>query len=375
MRIRPFQAVYPNLDIITSADTFFGRVKYEYPDYKKEGFFSKIAEDAVYIYRIGNPCRNYTGLIACSDINDYLEGKIKKHENTLRPKEQQQMQLMTRRNAIVKPVLLTYPEVPEITKLLNDFIEKNEFVFETEFKKEDQRHTFWKVDDKPLIEQIQQLFYQKVPITYIADGHHRCSSTALMHELMKGNKKEGLYSFMLSAFFPTEELEIHDFNRIVERKSTLTTFMVKLSQVFDIELMEEPEKPAKKFEIVLFINNEWFKLLWKDSVLEGHKDQKVVLDASLLDEYVLQNIMGVEDIRSSSRIQYVEGPKGLDGLRSRTIKNDNNVGFCLFPVALNDILTVADMGETMPPKSTFFEPRIKNGLIVQEFGDDFSTTF
>ena len=134
MRIRPFQAVYPNLDIITSADTFFGRVKYEYPDYKKEGFFSKITEEALYIYRISKPDRNHTGLIACSNIHDYLEGKIKKHENTLRPKERQQMQLMIRRNAIVKPVLLTYPKVLEISDLLNVFIEKNKFAFETEFK-------------------------------------------------------------------------------------------------------------------------------------------------------------------------------------------------------------------------------------------------
>jgi uncharacterized protein (DUF1015 family) len=367
MRIRPFRAVYPNLDIINSADTFFGRVKYEYPDYKKEGFFNKIDEKAIYIYRLSKPDRNYTGLIACSDINDYLEGKIKKHENTLRPKERQQMQLMIRRNAIVKPVLLTYPGITEITNLLNSYIEKNRFVFETEFEKENQRHTFWKVNEQPLIQKIQQLFIEKVPITYIADGHHRCSSTALMHQMMKGNKNGEFYNFILSAFFPTEELEIHDFNRIVERQSSLTTFMARLSQVFEIEIMEEPAKPSRKFEIVLFINHEWFKLSWKESVLENYKNQKVVLDASLLDELVLQNIMGIDDIRSSTRINYVEGPKGLKELKSRTIKNDNNVGFCLFPIALNDILTVADMGATMPPKSTFFEPRIKNGLIVQEF--------
>ncbi len=370
MRIRPFQAVYPNLDNITSVDTFFGRVKYEFPDYKKDGFFSKIAEEAIYIYRISKPDRNYTGLIACSDINDYLEGKIKKHENTLRSKEQQQMQLMARRNAIVKPVLLTYPGISEITKLLNGFIEKNHFVFEIEFEKENQRHTFWKVIEKPLIQQIQQLFLEKVPITYIADGHHRCAATALMHQMMEGNKNEALYSFMLSAFFPAEELEIHDFNRIVERKTSLTTFMARLSQIFNIEILAEPEKPSGKFEIVMFINQEWFKLFWKESVLDRYANQKVVLDASLLDELVLQNIMGIDDIRSSSRIQYFEGPKGLNELRSRAIKKDNNVGFCLFPVVLNDIFTVADMGETMPPKSTFFEPRIKNGLIVQEFNDD-----
>ena len=367
MRIRPFQAVYPNLDIITSVDTFFGRVKYEYPDYKKEGFFSKVAEEAIYIYRISKPDRNYTGLIACSDIHDYLEGKIKKHENTLRLKERQQMQLTIRRNAILKPVLLIYPRVDEITKLLNDFIERNRFFFETEFEKENQIHTFWKIRDKSLIQQIQNLFLEKVPITYIADGHHRCSSTALMYQMMGKNDKGEPYDVLLSAFFPADELEIHDFNRIVERECSLTTFMAKLSRVFDIDVLEEPMKPAKKFEIVMFINHEWFKLSWKELVLKSCEGQKVVLDASLLDEHVLQNIMGIDDIRSSTRLKYVEGPKGLSALKSSVIKNDNNVGFCLFPVELKDIIMVADMGKTMPPKSTFFEPRIKNGLIVQEF--------
>lgn len=367
MRIRPFQAVYPNLDKITSVDTFFGRVKYEYPDYKNQGFFSKIAEEAVYVYRISKPERNYTGLIACSDVNDYLEGKIKKHENTLRSKERQQMQLMIRRNAIVKPVLLIYPGVAEISQLLNDFIEKNHVVFETKFEIENELHSFWKVIETPMIQHIQKLFLEKVPVTYIADGHHRCSSTALMYQMMEGSQNAALYSSMLGAFFPAEALEIRDFNRIVERKTSLTTFMARLSQVFEIEEMELPAKPSQKHQIVLFINHEWFRLSWKKSVLDAYKDQKVVLDARLLDEQVLQNIMGIDDIRSSTRINYVEGSKSLDEIRSRTIINDNSVAFCLFPVELKDMLTVADMGETMPPKSTFFEPRIKNGLIVQEF--------
>ena len=367
MRIRPFQAVYPNLDVISSVDTFFGRVKYEYPDYKRDGFFSKIKEDAIYIYRISTADRDYTGLIACSDINDYLEGKIKRHENTLRSKERQQMQLTVRRKAIVKPVLLIYPRVIEIVELLNDYIRNHKQAFEIKFEAENQLHTFWKVSDETLIQKIQTLFFEKVPETYIADGHHRSSSTALMHQMMEGNPKGESFDLLLSAFFPADELEIHDFNRIVERECSLTTFMAKLSQVFDIEILEEPTKPSQKFEIVMFINFEWFKLSWKSSVLNKYENQKVILDASLLDEFVLRKIMGIEDIRSSTRIKYVEGPKGLSFLRSRTIKKDNNVGFCLYPVELDDILTIADMGKTMPPKSTFFEPRIKNGLIVQEF--------
>ena len=156
------------------------------------------------------------------------------------------MQLTVRRNAIVKPVLLIYPRVDEITNFVNDYIENNPLVFETTFEKENQIHTFWKISDQALIRKIQELFKEKVPETYIADGHHRSSSTALMHQMMEGNKHGESFDVMLSAFFPADELEIHDFNRVVERNCSLTTFMAKLSRVFDIEILDAPKKTFKK---------------------------------------------------------------------------------------------------------------------------------
>src|SRR5690606_35991378 len=288
----------------------------EYPEYKKEGLFNKIAEEAMYVYRITKPGKTYTGLVACSDINDYLEGKIKKHENTLRPKERQQMQLMTRRNAIVKPVLLIYPGIELISDLLDELIGSHEKLFDVKFDQENELHTFWKIAENTAIRNIQNLFLEKVPVSYIADGHHRCSSVALTRQIMEGSQNKELYDVVLSAYFPAESLDIRDFNRIVERKKSLTTFMALLSKVFDIEIMGEKARPAKKFEIVMFINREWFKLTWKQSALDLYENEKIVLDAKLLDELVLQKIMGVDDVRSSTRIIYIEGSKGLDEIRS-----------------------------------------------------------
>lgn len=369
MRILPFQAVYPNFEYISSPDSFFGNVKYDYPDYKKSGFFTKAPQEALYIYEIKTVSRDYTGLIACSDIRDYEEENIKRHENTLPSKEQQQMHLMLSRNAILKPVLLTYKGVDALNKLINEY--KNSFdpYYATHFQEENATHSIWEVSDGKRIQQIQKLFKKHVPITYIADGHHRCSTTALMHERLKKKKSGKDYSRLLSAFFPADELEVHDYNRVVDGLDdlTLTTFMARISKLFDIDILDEPTKPSKKHEIVMFVNREWFKLTWKKKYLKVCPEMKVLLDASLLDQLVLKEILGIKDTRTDTRIKYIEGPKGLDEIRGKAIKNERRLAFMLYPASLNDLITVADAGQTMPPKSTWFEPRMKNGVIVQEY--------
>jgi len=369
MRIKPFQAVYPNLDFVTSSDAFFGRVKYEYPDYKRNGFFDKAAQEAIYIYEIEANHRTFTGLVACSDIEDYYDGHIKKHENTISSKEQQQMQLMISRDAVVKPVLLTYHGVEEINALINKYKKEHPFFYETSFLADQQTHRFWEVSDGELINTFQNLFAEQVSRTYIADGHHRCSTLGLMHKRVLEKKGESKFNVLLSAFFPKDELEIHDFNRIVQglNDNSLTTFMAKISQLFDIEILNMPRKPSQKHEIVMFLNREWFQLRWKKEVIKSYQKTPVLLDANMLDEKVMKWILGIEDVRTDNRVKYIEGVKGLEDFRMKTLRNEQNVGFCLYPVELKDLISVADLNKTMPPKSTWFEPRMKNGLIVQEF--------
>ena len=372
MRIKPFQAVYPNMDFITSADGFFDAIKYEYQEYRKSGFFKKAAQEAIYIYRIKYDLRSYTGIVAGADIHDYLDNRIKKHENTLSAKEQKQMQLMISRNAVVKPVLLTYPEVPEISALIDQCIEDHDPFYEIVFESSKQVHTFWEIGEGPLIGQFEELFRTKVPATYIADGHHRSSTTSIMYNRLAPKQQEGNCGILLAAYFPSTELEIHDYNRVVEGLSdtTLTHFMARLSQLFDIEILEEGCKPKAKHEIVMMVNKEWYLLRWKAEVLDAYQQEDVLLDVSLLDEKVLSDILGIKDVRTDTRIRYVEGPKGIREVRSRTIKNEHRVGFLLYPANLEDLLQTADAGKTMPPKSTWFEPRIKNGLIVLELNLD-----
>ncbi len=368
MKIRPFQAIYPNTDYIASNDSFFGTVKEEYVSYKESGFYNKASQESVYIYRIKSPTRNHTGLVACADIEEYLKGNIKKHENTLAATEQRQMYLMMNRKAIVKPVLLVYPKVKKLNELFEKHIEENDPYYTIHFEKENSTHILWEVNDGNTIEKIQQLFEKKIPETYIADGHHRCAATALLYSRMKKKKKVNPYESILTAFFPEDQLEIFDYNRIVDASGdiTLTQLMAKLSQIFEIEIVDEPMKPKRKHEIVMFLNKEWFLLKWRSEILEEYKNQRIVLDASLLDEKVLKNILGIVDVKTDNRIKYVSGTEGIETVRAKTLKSEAKVAFCLYPAQMSDLLVTADVGGVMPPKSTWFEPRMKNGLIVQE---------
>lgn len=367
MRIKPFKAVYPDFRFITSVDTFFGKVKEEYSAYKKSGFFQQAEGEALFVYEIIRADYSHTGLVALADIHDYLDGKIKKHENTLPAKEQQQMQLLMSRKAQVKPVLLTCEDVNGINDLL--FAQKTEsnFFFKTTFEDTEEEHSFWSVHDPVLIKDLQDKVASGIPRSYIADGHHRSSTMARLYD---SHVKEASnpYSHLLVVLFPKSQLEVHDYNRVVEGliDVTLSHFVAKLSALCNITPIKEGRKPEKKHQMTMFLNKEWYLIEWRPWLLEKHKDDPVLLDTALLDTYVLKDILDIADIRTDEGIRYVEGPAGIEGLRLKTSKNEQRVAFCFFPTSLEDLFLVANRGEVMPPKSTWFEPRIKNGLMVYE---------
>jgi len=369
MEINPFQAVYPSLEYITSADFFFNTVKEAYSDYRKNGFFQKSAEDAIYIYQIKTKEKSYTGLVGCATVQDYLNDKIKKHENTLASKEQQQLQLMIKRGAAVKPILLTYPTVDAIEKIIAQQIKKVKPFFKVSFADGGEVHTIWKIDDGSNIKKIQTIFAKKVPHAYIADGHHRSSTSALMAKTMKEKNKTGQYDQILAAFFAVKELSIYDYNRVVQGLDdrTMARFMAEISQIFEIKILKKAAKPRRKFELTMLIGEEWFRLKWKQEVIKKYEKEDVLLDANLLEQEVIKDIMKIKDTKTDNRISYVEGPKGFENIAKRTRKDENKIAFCLFPVMIDDLFKVADAGAIMPPKSTWFEPRVKNGLLVLEF--------
>jgi len=369
MHIEPFQAVYPRLDYVTDKDSFFGSIKEEYTEYFEGGFFMKTSKEALYIYRVQRQESSYTGLIACTDIRDFQEGNIRKHEHTLAAKEQKQLQLMLRRKAAVKPVLLTYSPVHGINRFIEAFTESHDPFLDLLLDDEHAHHKLWKIRDEKDIQFLQSAFNRQVPYTYIADGHHRTSTTALMYNRHMKGQLNGDYHRLLCALFPSDNIDIQSFNRVVYGfgPTTAAGFMARIAKLFEIEILNAAQLPRQKHEITMLIQNEWYRLNWKPDVIEEYIEEEAILDAAILDEKVIKDILGITDVRTDQRIKYVEGPKGLEGLEKQADKEADSVAFCLYPIRFEEIMKVADASKVLPPKSTWFEPRMKNGLIVQEF--------
>lgn len=366
MKIYPFQAIYPNLTLVTSPDSFFGSMKHNYPEFVKSGFFHKSAQDALYIYQIESEHHSYRAIIAANDIEDIEDRKILKHEETLSTKEQSMMQLILQRNAMIKPVLLAYDASKEINQFLAKEVGSRKPFFELEFEETQEMHTLYAISDAKKIAKLQKLFKDKVKKCYIADGHHRVSTTAI---LSNGDhlQKDQLNS-LLSVYFTFEELDIYDYNRSIQIQDGVTDAQIisRLSKVCKIKELDGPAKPKHKHYFTMFIGKHWYRLKWKNRIINKYRADGIVLDADLLNRYVLDNILEVEDIRSDLRVKYVAGTLGTEGIERLALSELSRVGFCLFPVTKKELKYVADNGLHLPPKSTWFEPRIKNGVIVQE---------
>ena len=364
MKILPFKAVYPNLNNVPHSNDFFDTVKFRYHEYATEDMFKTSDSEAIYIYQIKNKDKQkFTGLIACTDIADYFDGKMKKHEKTIVSNEELQSELLSTRGAAIKPVLLTYPSVPELNELILNYLDNNRKFYVIELGGE--KHRFWQIAEPKIIKKIQQIFQEKIPHTYIADGHHRSASFAALHEKNKSDKTNK----MLTAYFPIEELEIKEQNRIVADLNGLTPdkFLEKLMVLFKVKVLKKGVKPYAKLEMTMFLDKKWFQLNWRKSELKDFAKGLVLLDAHLLNEKILKPILDVKNIREDERVQYMDGSKNIEEIEEATqTLPTEGVAFCLYRVEFDDLIEVADSNGVLPPKSTFFEPRMKNGLLVYE---------
>lgn len=370
MKLIPFKAVYPNLDLIASSESFFGTVKSQFVEYKKSGFFKKSESESIFVYKLDTSISSHLGVVACTDIQDILDGKVLKHENTLAPKEQQMMNLMLQNHAMVKPVLLAHDKVDQLEVVLNNIVENKKVFFEVDFEESGEKHSFWELGESPEAKVIIKLFKNNVKKCYIADGHHRVKTALILHQT--DNKNEMMDTRIKSVFsiyFSWNNLRIYDFNRCVEVFQSISPFhfLVNLSHVCKIKKINLGRKPKKKHQMTMLIYGEWYRLEWKKQILKKHKEEPVLFDTFLLNEYVLKKIVGIEDVRDDLRVIYIDGVVGIPGLTEVVSKSENRVGFCMFPISVANLKEVADRGLTLPPKSTWFEPRVRNGLLVKEF--------
>lgn len=369
MNIFPFRAFYPEEDLIASVDSFLSKVKYQYREFAENGFFRRADQKAFYIYEIKSKSgKSHRGIIAAADLEEYLNSNIVIHEHTISDKEQQQMELILQRHAMVKPLLLCFKSTGNFDNLIERLIQNSRVLYSLNL--EDQTtHIFHQVFAKEDVKALSDYFIGHIPKVYIADGHHRAAATSRLYQKYKNQKDHHPeVSSILSAFFPYDELEVHDYNRVLEVLNTIspTLLLARLSTYMEITPLEVPAKPGKKGELTLLISREWYRLQWKPEVLAEFKEKSNDIDCHIFNELVLKEILEIKDVRMDDRIKYVEGPAGLQGVIDRTQKNDLRVGFCLYPLSLEHMIQVSESNQMLPPKSTWFVPRIKNGLIVQE---------
>jgi uncharacterized protein (DUF1015 family) len=316
-----------------------------------------------YIYRLTMNGRSQAGLVCGSSVADYEDGLIKKHEFTRPEKEQDRIQHIKTTGAQTGNVFLAYRNVAEIDQVIDGWMkDKNP---QYDFIAEDGiQHSIWIVSDDESIETISNLFKTKVPATYIADGHHRAASAAKVKTAM-GNAATENADYFLTTLFPSNQLHIMDYNRVITDLNGLSTedFLQKLEANFNIEKKDSAYRPEALHHMGLYLNKQWYKLSAKPGSID-ETDAIAVLDISILQKNILEPILGIKDQRTDKRIDFVGGIRGLGELEKRVDSGDMALAISLYPVSIEQLFAVADSGEVMPPKSTWFEPKLRDGLLT-----------
>ncbi|MDW7692332.1 DUF1015 family protein [Flammeovirgaceae bacterium SG7u.111] len=331
-----------------------------------DGVFFQDEKDSIYIYELTMNGRSQTGIVACASIDDYFNDIVKKHELTRPDKEEDRKNHVRVGKMNAEPVFFAYPAYKPLDVLMDE-VKTTEPVYD--FVAEDKiRHVLWKVDDEFTVNNFIEEF-AKVPATYVADGHHRTAAAALVgkefREANLNHTGEEEYNYFLAVHFPDDQLEIIDYNRVVKDLNGLSKkqFLEKLDERFIICKADELFKPNKLHMFSLYIDGEWYALEAKEGTYDD-KDPIGVLDVTVLSKQILEPILGIKDLRTDKRIEFVGGIRGLDELKKRVDSGEMAAAFALYPVTMQQLINIADSGAIMPPKTTWFEPKLRSGLVV-----------
>jgi uncharacterized protein (DUF1015 family) len=346
-------------------------VKNRYLEFKEDGVFVQDNTPAYYIYKIVNRDGNvFSGIIAAASAEDYKKDIIKKHEDTIEYRENIFKDYLKTVGFNAEPVLLTYPDNDVISDIITKVQKQRaEFEFTTHFR---DTHYLWLVDDEDSIRQISKAFSSMDSI-YIADGHHRCASSFLLAEDLKTQNKahsgEEPYNFFMSYLIPESELKIYEFNRLIKDLNGLTkdAFLIKLDAIFRIENRgTELYKPTGKHHFSMYLDGEFYSLYLRKHYY-SLDNPLLALDTHILYKTVLEPILGISDLRNDTRIDYSHGKNDLINIKNKVDNGDYAVGFGLVPISVEELKAIANSGLTMPPKSTFIEPKLRSGVTIYEF--------
>ena len=337
--------------------------------FQDNGWLVQDEKENYYVYAQTMNGRTQYGLVVCANVDDYMTGKIKKHELTRRDKEEDRLKHVRVNNANIEPVFFAYPDNKQLDDIVAAVI-KNEPEYDL-VTSDGIGHTFWVISDDAVIAQITEAF-AKMPYMYIADGHHRSAAAALVGDEKRKNnpnhKGDEEYNYFLAVCFPDNQLNIIDYNRVVKDLNGLTEeqFLEALGKNFTVEKKgSEIYKPNKLHNFSLYLSGEWYSLTAKPGTYDDN-DPIGQLDVTVSSKLILDEILGIKDLRSDKRIDFVGGIRGLGELKKRVDSGEMKVALALYPVSMKQLISIADSGNIMPPKATWFEPKLRSGFIVHK---------
>ena len=369
-----YHIIKPEINFTPIADEHdervYAKAVEEFKKFRANGWLVQDEKEKYYVYAQTMNGRTQYGLVVAAWVEDYMAGRIKKHELTRKDKEEDRMKHVRINNANIEPVFFAYPHRDDLDALVAKVTaEEPEYAFVSDL--DGFGHTFWVINDEELIKKITDIFAQ-IPAMYIADGHHRSAAAALVGNEKKlqnphhtGNEE---YNYFLAVCFPDNQLNIIDYNRVVRDLNGLTEeqFLDALRADFDVELKgADIYKPNKLHNFSLYLGGKWYSLTAKAGRYDD-ADPIGVLDVTISSNLILDKILGIKDLRTDKRIDFVGGIRGLGELKRRVDSGEMKMALALYPVTMQQIIDIADSGNIMPPKTTWFEPKLRSGLIIHE---------
>ncbi|CAN5666679.1 DUF1015 domain-containing protein [soil metagenome] len=365
-----YHVIKPEMDFPDDFDHYapeiYKKGKENFDRMLNEGVFFQDEKDCYYIYQQTMNGRKQNGIVGCASVDDYLNNVIRKHELTRPDKEEDRKNHIRYSDLNYEPVFFAYRSVAELDNLISDLIKATP---EYDFISDDGiGHAFWVVKDDATISRITSLF-SKIPFTYVADGHHRTAAAALVgkerRDANPGHTGKEEYNFFLAVHFPDTQLAILDYNRVVKDLNGLSSadLINKVSENFSVTEKGSLYKPAKLHEFSMYLDGRWYALTAKPGTYNDN-DPIAVLDVTILSEKILDPILNIKDLRTDKRIDFVGGMRGLEELEKRVNSGEMKVAFALYPVSMKQLMDIADNNLIMPPKVTWFEPKLRSGLVL-----------
>lgn len=371
-----YHIIRPEIDFAPGTDEHapevYAKAVENFKKFQDKGWLVQDEKPCYYVYAQTMDGRTQYGFVVAASVEDYMSGRIKKHELTRRDKEEDRMKHVRINRANIEPVFFTFPDNAELEAVLKEVTAKEpvyDFVAADGFG-----HHFWVVDDDETISRITALF-SGIPNMYIADGHHRSAAAALVGKEMAdanpnhtGNEE---YNYFLAVCFPASHLHVIDYNRLVRDLNGLSEseFMARLTDNFVVENKgTDVYKPQHLHNFSLYLNGEWYSLTAKQGTYDDD-DPIGSLDVTISSDLILRDVLGITDLRSDKRIDFVGGIRGLEELKRRVDSGEMKLALALYPVTMGQIIKIADTGNIMPPKTTWFEPKLRSGLVIHKLDD------